>query len=45
LIPDILQIIAMAEKAGEAVMGIYPQSDYAESYKEDSSPVTFGERN
>jgi len=40
LIPDILQIIALAEKAGEAVMGIYPQSDYAESYKEDSSPVT-----
>ena len=40
MIPNILQIITIAEKAGEAVMGIYSQSDFAESYKEDSSPVT-----
>jgi 3'(2'), 5'-bisphosphate nucleotidase len=43
LIPDILQIITIAEKAGEAVMGIYSQSDYAESRKEDSSPVTLAD--
>jgi 3'(2'), 5'-bisphosphate nucleotidase len=40
LIPNIFQVIAIAEKAGEAVMGIYSQRDFAESYIEDSSPVT-----
>jgi 3'(2'), 5'-bisphosphate nucleotidase len=43
LIPNILQVITIAEKAGEAVMGIYSQSDYAESYKVDSSPVTLAD--
>ena len=40
LIPNILQIIEVAKKAGEAVMGIYSQSDYAESCREDFSPIT-----
>jgi 3'(2'), 5'-bisphosphate nucleotidase len=43
LIPDISQITTIAEKGGEAVMGIYSQSDFAESYKVDSSPVTLAD--
>jgi 3'(2'), 5'-bisphosphate nucleotidase len=43
LIPDISQIITIAEKAGEAVMVIYSQRDFTESYKVDSSPVTLAD--
>jgi 3'(2'), 5'-bisphosphate nucleotidase len=37
LIPD---IVALAQKAGEAVMKIYSQADFATVYKEIDSPLT-----
>ncbi|MEW6600030.1 MAG: 3'(2'),5'-bisphosphate nucleotidase CysQ [Nitrospirota bacterium] len=37
---DILPIVAIAQQTGEAVMAIYRQDEYAESYKEDHSPIT-----
>lgn len=34
------QVVAVAEKAGEAVMEIYGQEDFAVAYKGDDSPLT-----
>lgn len=39
-----MQIIDLAEKAGEAVMEIYSKNDLSVTYKEDYSPVTLADR-
>ena len=36
----IQEVVTIAEKAGEAVMEIYGQEDFAIAYKEDDSPLT-----
>jgi len=36
----ISEVVAIAEEAGKAVMGIYSQDDFATTYKGDDSPIT-----
>ncbi len=36
----LLEIVSLAEKAGEAIMVVYQKKDFGTTYKEDQSPLT-----
>ncbi len=36
----LLKVVALAERAGEAIMRVYRQEDFGTTYKEDCSPLT-----
>ena len=37
---DLLQVVAIAKTAGDAIMTVYGQDDFSVSHKGDDSPVT-----
>jgi 3'(2'), 5'-bisphosphate nucleotidase len=41
--PSLPKIISLAVEAGEAIMGIYSQKDFAITYKAEDSPLTFAD--
>ncbi len=40
---DIRKIVEIAERAGEAVMEVYPRDDFGTAYKDDHSPLTLAD--